>query len=87
MGEWCGGSNRAPEGHWTYIFSRSGKFIARNPVVGVRSGFFGTSGNAMAVKFDGQSGTVMSKWRVEGSGEVAVLFINEFSYVRGSCER
>ncbi|MFD7239872.1 hypothetical protein ACFWAT_31760 [Streptomyces syringium] len=86
IGEWCGGSNHTPEGHWTYSFSRSGKFMARNPIGGVRSGFFGTSGNTMAVKFEGQSDSVMSKWRVENSSVGEILFINEFSYVRGSCE-
>lgn len=40
----------------------------------------------MAVKFEGQRDSVISKWRVESSSVGDILLINDMSFARGSCE-
>ncbi|GGX85085.1 hypothetical protein [Streptomyces hiroshimensis] len=86
VGDWCGGLDSAPEGHWTYSFSRDGKFVARNRQIGVAVGVVATSGHTMQVLFQGRTAPVVSTWQVSPGPTGEILLINDISYVRGACD-
>lgn len=80
VGSWCGGSNDAPEGHWTYTFGADGTLSAYNPN---RPGLTGTAivnGNTLTI-YTTTGQRVTSSISLNGS----VLFVDGFSYVPGSC--
>ncbi|MGK5732853.1 hypothetical protein [Streptomyces sp. URMC 124] len=86
VGVWCGGSNSTPEGHWTYAFSATGEFVAKNANVGSISGYVVTSARTMTFHSAQLKAPVVSTWQVSpGTAVGDMLFLDGFSYVRGAC--
>ncbi|MBO0654296.1 hypothetical protein J1792_16400 [Streptomyces triculaminicus] len=86
VGVWCGGRNDAPEGHWTYAFTRDGRFAMQNARIGSLSGYVVASGHVMEFHSTGLKAPVASTWEVRADPVVGdMLFLDGFSYVRGSC--
>ncbi|MGN9759007.1 nSTAND1 domain-containing NTPase [Streptomyces sp. SD31] len=85
VGTWCGGSNDAPEGHWTYTFGREGNFSMANESMESMSGRVTFEGAEMSLQVKGQE-PVASLWSLSDDPVLGnILFIDGHSYVRGSC--
>jgi hypothetical protein len=85
VGEWCGGSDAAPEGHWTYAFSSDGRFVRRNAQRGEDTGRVRFDASRMALYADGRQ-IMAYPWSTTTDAILGdLLFIDGFSYVRGSC--
>ena len=85
VGEWCGGSNSAPGGHYTWTFYPDGTFDASNS----RQAFSGT-----AVLVNSRTLTIYLTTGEQQSMSIAMdkttmigpmLYLNDYSYVRGGC--
>jgi hypothetical protein len=84
VGEWCGGSNSAPGGHYTWTFYPDGTFDASNS----RQAFGGT-----AVLVNPRTLTIYPTTGEPLSMSIAMdetmigpmLYLNDYSYVRGGC--
>ncbi|NUK21954.1 hypothetical protein [Streptomyces lunaelactis] len=85
VGEWCGGSDAAPEGHWTYAFSRDGQFARHNAQRGGVTGYALFDAAQMTLYVDGQQ-LIAYSWSTTVDAVLGdLLFIDGFSYLPGSC--
>ncbi|WP_190195974.1 hypothetical protein [Streptomyces djakartensis] len=86
VGVWCGGRNDTPEGHWTYAFTSDGEFAARNQDGGF-TGYVVTEGGVMTFYVEGGS-PFQSTWSVSYEEALGfnLLYLDDFSYVPGSCD-
>ncbi|MFI0976886.1 hypothetical protein ACH4SP_07640 [Streptomyces sp. NPDC021093] len=85
VGEWCGGSDAAPEGHWTYAFSSDGQFTRHNAQRGGNTGYARFDAGQMTLYADGRQ-LIAYPWSTTVDAVLGdLLFIDGFSYVRGSC--
>ncbi|MEU0398292.1 hypothetical protein ABZ208_37225 [Streptomyces sp. NPDC006208] len=86
VGVWCGGRNDAPGGHWTYTFAGDGQVAAQNQDRGF-SGYVVTEGNIMTFHVEGGY-PFQSTWSVSYEEALGfnMLYLDDFSYVPGSCD-
>ncbi|MFH8497849.1 nSTAND1 domain-containing NTPase [Streptomyces coeruleorubidus] len=85
VGTWCGGSNDAPEGHWTYMFGSDGTFSMENESMEGMSGHVTFGEEEMSLRVKGQE-PIASNWSLSDDPVIGdILFIDGHSYVRGSC--
>jgi hypothetical protein len=85
VGSWCGGSDSAPEGHWTWTFYPNGNFSAENPYRPTISGISVVSGGMMTT----YSTTGMAQRHTINLGQDqllgTILYIDSYSYLPGHC--
>jgi hypothetical protein len=84
VGAWCGGSNSAPGGHYTWTFDADGTFDAFNS----SQAFSGT-----AVLVDSSTLTIYLTTGIQESLSIGmddtmmgpILYLDDYSYVSGPC--
>lgn len=84
VGEWCGGSNSDPEGHYTWTFYPDGTFDASNS----RQAFSGTAVlvNPRKLTIHPTTGEPLSMSIAMDETMIGpVLYLDQYSYVRGGC--
>jgi hypothetical protein len=87
LGDWCGGLNSAPEGHWTYTFMPDAKFVHSNRQRGATSGRFAVKGSLITLLVEGKQPSSMT-WSIYKSDidfVSEILLLDSVSYVRGRC--